>query len=151
MSDILVKCTRCRHQCMESVWPKKLVKTIGAVNMSESVCPKCGCKTFYDMRPQVAWCWASGLIELGDTMPQAGPDGGGAIQIASGPKSSLVGQITVVARHGRGAKGRELLVPGVPEAEGQKAKADALAEFLIWCGKRKVCDGVVFAAEGTLL
>ena len=147
MSDILVKCTRCRHQCMESAWHDKPAKTIGAIGMTEKVCPKCGCKSYYDMRPQVAWCWVSGLIEIGDAMPSDSADGGGAIQIASGPKSFLGGQIRAVAHHGRADGQPVLLVSGIPEAAGGKAKGDALGEFLLRCGKRKTRDGVVFAAE----
>ena len=38
-------------------------------------------------------------------------------------------------------------LPGIPEAEDEVAKADALAAWLAWCGKRKSRDGVQFAEE----
>lgn len=146
-SDIPVKCTRCRHACMLSDWPDMPSKKFGGC--TESVCPSCGCKSYYDQTPQVAWCWASGLIEIGDAMPPEDAEGGGAILIASGPKSTLEGKLSVLARHGQGASRGKLLVPGVPEAEDEVAAADALAEWLAWCGKRKSKAGVVFASEKT--
>jgi hypothetical protein len=132
--DIPVKCTRCRHQCMESEWPSKLAK-IGGCDVSQKVCPKCGCKSYYDMRPQVAWCWATGLIEIGDKAPEDNTDGSGVIVIASGPKSGLYGVLSVLARHGQGASEGKLLVPGVPEADTADGAADMLRAWLIWCAK----------------
>lgn len=144
-ANIPVKCTRCRHSCMESEWVDMPSKRYGGC--TEATCPRCGCKSYYDCSPQVAWCWASGLIEIGDALPPSSPDGGGAIEIARGPKFALKGQIGVVARRGYGAGAGQLLVPGVPEAEGQQAKGDALAQWLGWCGKRKSRDGVTFSKE----
>lgn len=143
--DIPVKCTRCRHACMESDWIDEPIPK--RPNCSQKVCPRCGCTAYYDLTPQVAWCWASGLIEIGDELPPDSPDGGGAIEIASGPKSSLRGVLEVVARHGMGASAGKLLVPGVPEANGQKAAADALSAWLGWCGHRKERNGVTFSKE----
>ena len=143
--DIPVKCTRCRHACMESDWIDVPSKRL--VGCTEKTCPRCGCKTYYDCRPQVAWCWASGLIEIGDAMPAAKPNGGGAIQIAEGPKYALKGKLGAVARHGKGASAGRLLVPGVPEADSEDAKADALAAWLVWCSKG-ILDGVTFAKVG---
>ena len=142
-SDIPVKCTRCRHACMESKWNDKPSKW--ADGWTEKTCPRCGCRSYYDMSPQVAWCWATGLIEIGDSIPADSADGGGAIEIARGPKYALKGRLEVVARHGY-TKG-QLLVPGVPEADSEEAKGDALAAWLAWCGKRKNRDGVIFAKE----
>ena len=141
--NISVKCTRCRHSCMEADWIDVPSKRYGGC--TEKACPRCGCKSYYDCTPQVAWCWASGLIEIGDTLPPDAPGGGGAIEIARGPKYALKGQIGALARHGKGASAGELLVPGVPEAESQRAKGDALAQWLAWCGRRKSRDGVTFA------
>ena len=141
--DIPVKCTRCRHACMESDWIDVPSKRYGGC--TEKTCPRCGCKSYYDCRPQVAWCWATGLIDIGDSMPTDSADGSGAIEIARGPKYALKGRLEVVARHGY-TKG-QLLVPGVPEADSQEAKGDALAAWLAWCGKRKNRDGVIFAKE----
>ena len=108
----------------------------------------CSAETFNKLKPQVAWCWASGLIEVGDEMPARSPSGGGAILIASGPKADLRRILDVVARHGQGKSKGLLLVPGVPEAEDQRAKGDALAAWLDWCGHRSGdTNGVVFQQE----
>jgi len=91
--------------------------------------------------PQVAWCWASGLIEVGDTVPE------GAIKIAEGQSCDLKYQIDAVSRHCKGGLCLVRLVPGIPEAETQEAKADALAAWLDWCSKgngKKHRKGVVF-------
>lgn len=143
-----VKCTRCRHTHAESDRVRRPLprRSTSELQMDEWVCPRCGCKSFYDLTPQVAWCWATGLIEIGDAMPADAPDGGGAIEIASGPRYALKGRLSVLARHGQGASVGKLLVPGVPEASGQEAKGDALSAWLKWCGQRKSRDGVVFAA-----
>ena len=138
-----VKCTRCRHACMLSDWLDIPTKKFGGC--TEKVCPRCGCKSYFDMKPQVAWCWANGLIEIGDSLPPDGPDGSSAIEIARGPRCALEARLAVAARHGQGASRFKLLVPGVPEADGQKAKADALAEWLAWCRKSKRNDGVTFS------
>lgn len=140
LANIPVKCTRCRHSCMESDWIDVPSKLFGGC--TQKTCPRCGCKSYYDCTPQVAWCWASGLIEIGDAMPPDGPQGGGAIEIARGPKFALKGQLGVLARHGQGASSGKLLVPGIPEATLRPL--DALAQWLAWCGKRKNRDGVTF-------
>lgn len=144
-TDTSVKCSRCRHACMLSDWLDVPHKKFAGC--TEKACPRCGCKSYFDMTPQVAWCWASGLIEIGDALPTANAGGGGAIEIARGPKFALKGQLSVFARHGQGASNGKLLVPGVPEADGEHAKGDALAEWLAWCGKRKGRDGVTFSKE----
>lgn len=146
-TDIPIKCTRCRHQCMHSELLDKPCKKTSGIAMYQKVCPKCGCKSYYDMTPQVAWCWASGLIEIGDTPPADKADGSGAIVIADGPKSSLQVTLSVKARHGQGASSGKLLVPGVPEAESQQAAGDALSAWLEWCAKsngKKHSNGVTF-------
>lgn len=112
---------------------------------SESVCPRCKCRSYYDLRPQVAWCFASGQIEFGDE--GAVPNGG--IVIARGEKSSLKGVVAVLARQSRGLPSA-LIVPGVPEASDQKAASNALAIWLKWCTKgngQKGRHGVVFETE----
>lgn len=148
MNDIPVKCCRCRHECMQSDLHAVPYKRIPGC--TQSVCPRCGCKSYYDQRPQVAWCWASGLIEVGDALPPDGKSGGGAIQIASGAKSELELALKVLARHSRTSSA--LLVPGVPEAEGEEAAGAALKEWLKWCvggGKKnaKRWPSVVWGAE----
>lgn len=144
VKDLTYKCCRCRHQFVESKAGKKPVPKLGP-GATQAVCPRCGCKSFYDMTPQFAWCWASGLIEIGDVMPPDSAGGGGAICIATGPKYALKGLIEAVARHGYGASEGKLLVPGVPEAEDQKAKGEALEQFLAWCNKCRKRDGVEFS------
>jgi len=140
-ANIPVKCTRCRHCCMESEWLYVRTKRYGGCR--EKTCPRCGCRSYYDCTPQVAWCWPSGLIEIGDAMPADNADGSGAIEVARGPKYALKGQLSAVARHAYSLG--QLLVPGVPEAETQEAKADALGAWLDWCGKPKSRDGVTFS------
>lgn len=110
-------------------------------SMSELVCPKCRCKSFFDMTPSFAWAWASGFIEIGDTVPDD------AIKIAEGVQCRLKNQVGVLARHGQGRSAGRLLVPGVPEADTQEAKGDALAKWLEWCARgngTKHRNGVVF-------
>lgn len=140
--DILCKCTRCKHTHNESERvsvPRKSDPTV-----SELVCPKCRCKSFYDITPSVAWAWASGLIEIGDTVPDD------AIKIAEGVQCRLKSQVGVLARHGQGQSAGRLLVPGVPEASTQEAKGNALAKWLQWCARgngTKHRNGVVFMTE----
>ena len=142
--DIPIKCTRCRHACMESAWLDVPSKKYGSC--TEKTCPRCGCKSYYDMTPQVAWCWASGLIEIGNHLPASSLDGSGAILIAEGPRYALKGAIDVAARHGKGASEGKLLVPGIPEAENQKAAIRALDQWLDWNRKcrRGKRDGIVW-------
>jgi DNA-directed RNA polymerase subunit RPC12/RpoP len=139
--DIQVQCIRCRYRHLES----ERQSVDSGNGFSELVCPRCNCKSFYDMRPQAAWCWSSGLIELGDE--SAAAEGG--IVIAHGPKAFLHGAIAALARHGRGASEGTFLVPGVPEAGSQQAKGDALATWLKWCAGNnghKGRHGVIFIA-----
>lgn len=102
------------------------------------------------MTPQVAWCWASGVIEIGDQEPADQVDGSGPIVIARGPKYALQGRLEVVARHGRGKGEGLLLVPGVPEADSQREAGDALEKWLTWCAASRSArrDGVTFTAMG---
>lgn len=144
--DIPVRCCRCRFEHMESERVRK-PSANGGHGFATLVCPKCRAQSFYDLSEQVAWCWASGLIEIGGELPADSEDGGGAIEIARGPKYALKSRMRVVARHGIGASEGCLLVPGVPEAEGQRAKADALAAFLAWCNSRTDADGITFSRE----
>lgn len=140
-----VQCTRCRNlhkKCERNDQPT-------GNGFAESVCPRCGGRSFYDATPQVAWCWASGLIEIGDAPPADSKDGGGCIVIAKGMKSHLESVLGALARTSR--TGPELIVPGVPEAEGQKARANALFAWLQWCAKgngKRHRHGVRFAQEG---
>ena len=144
-NDIPVQCCRCKHKHMESQRKSKLVSSSG-ISMSDLVCPKCECKTYYDMREQVAWCWRSGLIEIGDEMPANSPEGGGAIFVARGPKAFLKAELEVAARHGQGASVGKLIVPGVPEAESDEDAANALKEWLEWRSKGSWKKGIIYGA-----
>ncbi|SDD57413.1 hypothetical protein SAMN05192589_107146 [Paracidovorax valerianellae] len=142
-----IKCTRCRHACTRGEWHDVPSKRKGFTRCTEKTCPRCGCTSYYDCTLQVAWCWASGLIEVGDALPPDKPDGSGAIEIAGGPMYALQGHLSAVARHGKGDSTGLLLVPGVPEAEDEGGMVDALDAWLAWCGKRKNSSGVVFVKE----
>lgn len=138
-NDLLVQCCRCKNKHKESERKKVPNKRIEGTQVM--VCPRCHAHSFYEISPWVAWCWASGLIEFGDTVPE------GAIHIASGPKCSIKVVVRALAREGQGASFGKLLVPGIPEAENQKQAGDALASWLEWCAKgngKKYQDGVVF-------
>lgn len=74
----------------------------------------------------IAYCWASGLIEFGCTVPS------GAIVIATGATAPLHKLIEPTSRL---AYDGALLVPGVPEAADQQAAGDALAKHLHWLGQ----------------
>lgn len=71
-----------------------------------------------------AWCWASGRIDFGRSVPE------GALLIMSGPSKALRAFVEVRARHAY--DGVTLLVPGVPEAPDQSAALDALHRWLDW-------------------
>ncbi|HEL3749973.1 hypothetical protein JY409_03290 [Stenotrophomonas maltophilia] len=77
----------------------------------------------------IAYCWANGQIGFGNSVPD------GAIFIAEGSDAQLRKVISVVARHGKGLMQGMLIVPGVPEAETQQAKGDALGLWLAWCSQ----------------
>ncbi len=139
--ELTVQCVRCRNRHQES--ERNPVRRDG---FNELVCPRCACKSFYDLRPQAAWCWASGLIEFGDETDV--PDK--SILIAYGQKAFLVGVVSAVARNGKGVSAGKLLVPGVPEAEDQQEAVDALSKWLAWCAKNnghKGRHGVTFVTE----
>lgn len=126
--DIQVQCTRCRNRHMES----ERVRVEVGDGRTALVCPRCSARSFFDLRPQAAWCWSSGLIEIGDegSLPE------GAILIARGPKAGLQGTLAALARQGQGASAGQLLVPGMPEAEDcQKARGDVLVRWLRWCAR----------------
>ncbi len=96
------------------------------------------------MTPMVAYCWASGLIEFGESVPD------GAIPVAHGPKADLKYEIQVMARHGKGESSGKLIVPGIPEADDQRAAGDALERFLVRGSKSRTAKkyGVVFPSVG---
>ncbi|EEN2744569.1 host nuclease inhibitor protein [Salmonella enterica subsp. enterica serovar Enteritidis] len=73
------------------------------------------------MKPTItAYCWASGLIEFGNTLPE------GALHIVTGSEKKVRDVVEVLARH---AYNGELLVPGIPEAESIDEYREALFRF----------------------
>ncbi|WP_175682546.1 host nuclease inhibitor protein [Burkholderia cenocepacia] len=76
-----------------------------------------------------AYCWATGLIEFGDTVPD------GAIGIAYGARAAVDRLMGATARLAHDNK--SLLVPGVPEASDEDAKGDALGVWLKWLNSRQ--------------
>ncbi|EEM1820787.1 host nuclease inhibitor protein [Salmonella enterica subsp. enterica] len=73
------------------------------------------------MKPTItAYCWASGLIEFGHTLPE------GALPIVTGSEKQVREEVEVLARH---AYNGELLVPGIPEAASQDEAREALVRF----------------------
>lgn len=75
-----------------------------------------------------AYCFASGHIEFSTRIPE------GALPIANGPERELRDFISPLARHAY--DNETLLVPGVPEAEDQEAKLDALKKFVRWISEK---------------
>jgi len=147
-TDHPVKCTRCKNKHLESERISKPYKRFGSLATVQT-CPRCGGHNYYDLTPQFAWCWSSGLIEIGDEIPPDSEDGSGVIVIASGPKCALALHISAVARHGIGDSTGKLLVPGVPEAIDQVSAVDSLDKWVDWCAKSKSAkrDGIVFRPE----
>lgn len=87
-----------------------------------------------------AYCYANGLIEFGDNLPE------GALPIAIGRSKPLRDFSEAQARHGyqtevvdgrpTKVKGTEhLLVPGIPEAEDDTARFEAFSTWLGWLRK----------------
>lgn len=148
-ADLDVQCTRCRNCHKESERVKKPSKDeFGTLAFNTLVCPRCGGKSYYDMTPSFAWCWASGLIEYGPQVPEEDEGGRGCIVIAQGPTAGIKAVLSVLARQSRTTP--QLLVPGVPEADDQKEAGDALATWLAWCAKgngKRHRWGVTFNAE----
>ncbi|ELU8839214.1 host nuclease inhibitor protein [Salmonella enterica] len=81
------------------------------------------------MKPTItAYCWASGLIEFGYTLPE------GALPIVTGSEKQVRDVVEVLACH---AYNGDLLVPGIPEAASQDEGREALVRF-----SRVVCERV---------
>lgn len=75
-----------------------------------------------------AYCWASGLIEFGNTLPE------GVLPIVTGSERRVRDVVEVLARY---AYNGDLLVPGIPEAASQDEAREALVRF-----SRVVCERV---------
>ncbi|OPE33288.1 homocysteine methyltransferase, partial [Pseudomonas aeruginosa] len=73
------------------------------------------------MADTIAFCWASGLIQFGDQVPE------GAIEIARGDDQVVREILVTNSRHAY--DNVSLLVPGVPEAANQTEGGDALECF----------------------
>ncbi|EBD5953444.1 host nuclease inhibitor protein [Salmonella enterica] len=67
-----------------------------------------------------AYCWASGLIEFGNTLPE------GVLPIVTGNEKQVRDVVEVLARH---AYNGDLLLPGIPEAVSQDEAREALVRF----------------------
>lgn len=77
----------------------------------------------------IAYCFASGHVEFGDTLPE------GAIEIARGRKALVrkhIGGTTRLAYDNT-----TLLVPGVLEAVSYDEAEAALVGYLLWLKKRE--------------
>ncbi|EDS4114396.1 host nuclease inhibitor protein [Salmonella enterica subsp. enterica serovar Braenderup] len=73
------------------------------------------------MKPTItAYCWASELIEFGNTLPE------GALPIVTGNEKNVRDVVGVLARH---AYNGDLLVPGIPETANQNEAREALERF----------------------
>lgn len=148
MKDHPIKCTRCKHKCNYSDLEERYSKKYGGC--TELVCPRCGCRSYYDLSPWFAWSWASGLIELGEQPPESAEDGSGCILFARGPRAELEYAVSVLARHGKGDSAGWYLVPGVPEASGRTDAIDAFTQWVDWCMKgneRHAKHGVLFSRD----
>lgn len=141
----LVSCARCRFKHDEDDRVPRPRKRTGRIAVSDLVCPRCGAHSFYDERPAVAWCWRTGLIEIGLELPPDNDSGGGAIELARGPMAFLKAEIRVAARH---SKSGALLVPGVPEAADGDEAVDAVISFINWRARGPQRRGVVWNTQG---
>lgn len=81
----------------------------------------------------VAWCWASGVIEIGPQAPAPGEQGDECMVIAQGPAEQLESALRLLANPGLGACRKKLLVPGMAEAGTRQKARDALSDWLDWC------------------
>jgi len=74
-----------------------------------------------------AYCWQTGRIGFGKSIPK------GAIPIAKGKPSALRKAVRVIARESYpskpGGKDTCLLVPGIPEADNENSRLEALFRF----------------------
>jgi len=82
-----------------------------------------------------AACYASGLIVFGRSVPD------GTLPIAKGPARTLRPFIETAARHSY--DGKELIVPGLPEAPNQQRAMSAFEKWLAWIGKKPPAEILV--------
>lgn len=76
-----------------------------------------------------AYCWASGLIEFGNVVPD------GAIPIITGEDEKIRSVIEGTARLSH--DNENLLVPGVPEAASQREGVLALERYVEWLNQHR--------------
>ena len=148
MKDFPIRCTRCKHKCNYSDLEERSSKKYGGC--IELVCPRCGCRSYYDLSPWFAWSWASGLIEMGEQPPEQKADGSGCFVFAKGPRAELESAISVLARHGKGESDGRYLVPGVPEASCGTEAIGAFSRWVDWCmtrNERHTKRGVLFSRD----
>ncbi|WP_418459791.1 hypothetical protein ACNT8L_04645 [Brucella intermedia] len=69
----------------------------------------------------IAYCWRGGDIQIGRRLPK------GAIKLGSAHGIRLKKAVSVCARHSY--DGQTLLVPGIPEAEGDTEALEAVQRF----------------------
>ncbi|WP_438454678.1 hypothetical protein [Vreelandella venusta] len=75
-----------------------------------------------------AYCFASGEIQVGSHVP------GGAVVLATGPRTELKREIDVVSR--LAYDNRTLLVPGMPESRSVEGAINAVVAFVKWAKGR---------------
>ncbi|MGN7832628.1 hypothetical protein ACTJI2_13560 [Pseudoxanthomonas sp. 22568] len=88
----------------------------------------------------IAFCWVNGQIEFGRRLPT------GAIEVARGGQDVLEPAVRVLAR--QGYDGKTLFVPGIPEAQSEKERLDALLAWMRWAAQTKAARRIHFNALG---
>lgn len=136
----MCQCTRCRNKHLESERIEEPRK--GDAFASEMCCPRCRCRSYYDITPAKAWCSMSGVIVIGRVDEDQKPDGASdrPIFFATGPYGDLKARIDTYANRERGSF--VWTVPGMPEAKDEK---DALALLRLWVSKCAVKTGTRYA------
>ncbi len=117
------------------------LKALGASFVSAEKVRAAGDDWQLNAEQHAAWCWPSGLIEIGPEAPAE------TVIFATGFDRPLREVLDIVARHGKGKGAGQLLVPGIPEADSDHEKLAALTVWIDWCAKRNGSPralGVVF-------
>lgn len=86
-----------------------------------------------DRERLIAYCWANGVIEFGDALPE------GALKITEGTPFKVRELIEGTAR--LAYDGKTWLAPGVPEAPDQREACTALIKYCEWIGVRSSVKG----------
>lgn len=144
----MIKCTRCRYACTQSEWVDVPSKKFA--NATEGACPRCGCRSFFDMAPQVLWIFRDGLVQMGERMhhePDSGP-----LLIAAGPRCELELIMGMMAQRVFERDG--WLVPNVGQAQAVREKLLAVDAWLNKCQARAKAGrikGVVFYTSDAVM